>query len=349
MLKFENGSLPPVTGEVLRTSWTGGKAGGINSISHFLFLCNSNSISIFNPFRLIWKISGWVCFNFTQVFSKSLIDLKANSSWFSIGFVVWKPITCFFLYCFLTWAVFWCGDVGIVLLLNNNFSLAAPAVKHEHLVGSHSKIWNGHPAKAQGFLFVLTVAMFLFLLVSRSYHLCFSDTYGQTQRNSSELTEAATEVNLSQYVCKLTSHLSWRVPLISNNSTGVVKGRYLLVSFGQLTLTLLSDKSYWLWEKLSGKSHTHRLLTVGGKQIWNAEEISTLSIPPTPTSQAIKMTSWVSAASVPGSNKSAFLTEFLLTGEKAKRRKESEGGVGECFLPKPRNSFSVTSKRILMT
>lgn len=276
MLKIENGFLPPVTGEVLRKpSWTGTKAAGINFISHLLFLCNSNSISIFNLFRLIQKISGWVCFSFTPVFSKSLIDLKANSSWFSIQFVVWKPVTCFFLYCFLTWPVFWCGDVGIVLLLNNNFSLAAPAVKHEHLVGSHSIIWKGHPAKAQGFLFVLTVAMFLFLLVSRSYHLCFSDTYSQTQCNSTELTEAATEVNLSQYVCKLTSHLSWRVPLISNNSTGVVKGRYLLVSFGQLTLTLLSDKSYWLWEKLSGKSHTRRLLTVGGKQIWNAEEILT--------------------------------------------------------------------------
>lgn len=108
---------------------------------------------------------------------------------------------------------------------------------------------------------------------------------------STELNGAATELNLSQYVCKLTSHLSWRVTLISNNSTGVVKGRYLLVGFGQLTLTPLSDKSYRLWEKLSGKSHTHRLLTVGGKQIWNAEEILTLSVPPTPTSQAIKITS----------------------------------------------------------
>lgn len=269
-----------------------------------------------------------MCFSFTLVFSKSLIHLKANSSWFSIEFVFWKPITCFFLFCFLTWAVFWCGNLGIVLLLNNNFSLATPVVKHEHLVGSHSKIWDGHPAKAQGFLFVLTVAMFLFLLVSRSYHLCFSDTYGQTQCNSTELTEAATEVNLSQYVCKLTSHLSWRVTLISNNSRGVVKGRYLLVSFGQLTLTLLSDKSYWLWEKLSGKSHTRRLLTVGGKQIWNAEEILTLSVPPTPTSQAIKITSWVSAASVPDPNKCAFLTEFLLTGEEAKKRKESKVGGG---------------------
>lgn len=290
-----------------------------------------------------------MCFSFTLVFSKSLIHLKANSSWFSIEFVFWKPITYFFLCCFLTWAMFWCGDLGIVLLLNNNFSLATPAVKHEYLVGSDSKIWNGHPAKAQGYLFVLTVAMFLFLLVSRSYHFCFSDTYGQTQCKSSELTEAATEVNLSQYVCKLTSHLSWRVTLISSNSTGVVKGRYLLVSFGQLTLTPLSDKSYWLWEKLSGKSHTRRLLTVGGKQIWNAEEILTLSVLPTPTSQAIKITSWVSATSVPGPNKCTFLTGFLLTGEEAKRREESEVGVGECFLPKARSSFSVTSERILMT
>lgn len=212
------------------------------------------------------------------------------------------------------------------------------------------EIWNGNPAKAQGFFFVLTVELLLLLLVSHSYHLCFSDIYGQicSQCNSTEFNGAATEVNLSQYVCKLTSHLSWRVTLISNNSAGVMKGRYLLVSFGQLTLTPLSDKSYWLWEKPSGESHTRRLLTVGGKRIWNAEEILTLSVPPSPTSQAIKITSWVSAVFVPGPNKCPFLTKFLLTGEEAKRRKEPKVHVGECFLPKNRSCFSVTSKRIML-
>lgn len=70
---------------------------------------------------------------------KPLTDSKAQSSWFSIEFVFWNPMSYFSSCSFLTWATFWCGDTGIVLLLNNNFSLAAPAVKHEHLVGSHSR------------------------------------------------------------------------------------------------------------------------------------------------------------------------------------------------------------------
>lgn len=201
------------------------------------------------------------------------------------------------------------------------------------------EIWNGSPAKAQGFLFVLTVAWLLTLLVSRSSHLCFSDTYGQahSQFNSTELNGAATEVNLSQYVCKLSSHLSWRVLLISTNSTGVPKGRYLLVSFGQLTRTPLSDKSYRLWETLSGKSHTRRLLPIGGKQSWNAGEISTLSAPPAPTSQAIQTTSWIPAASGCGTNKRVFLAKFpslLEAREEGKRRKESKVYVWGVFSTK---------------